>query len=296
MVGGAAREPALVHRELPQQMPGLHPHAVERKYRKARGEGRKRRRFFEMPVQPPQRPAPEIPFVQITHQHGGHRPLVFEQREYPLHLFAALGGAQAEMRRHHAQRPAAAVELDVDGAARLAPGDAEIDPAHRRYGVARQETVAVVAALVEERGPGDRLVTRFAGEVGEHVEPRSSRFDLLQREHAGLELREHAHDALRHEMAVGADAAVYVVRREPDRRTAHVSACAGVLLRCAAEKWRRRTIAAAATAATTAASKAIVPKPGLLMAAAARSTNSAVATMPGVNPSTVPTMKSRKPM
>jgi hypothetical protein len=124
--------------------------------------------------------------------------------------------AKPEVCRKHAHRRAAAVQLDVDRAARLAALDAEVDALHREHFETREQAVAVVGAPAQQRRPGDRLEPGLAFEIGEHVETGRAVLDFLQRDHVGVDLFQHVGDALGHEVAVAPDPAVRVVGRYPD--------------------------------------------------------------------------------
>ena len=93
--------------------------------------------------------APAAPFVEIAHHQRRLRGAGNHQRlEQALGLLPALGRAQPEMGDDDTQRVAIDGEFDVDGAARLVAGDAEIDMADGAHGKARQQRVAEPPAMV----------------------------------------------------------------------------------------------------------------------------------------------------
>ena len=154
---------------------------------------------------------------------GRQRPVAFERAQEPLYLLAPLVGPQAEVRREHAHRRAAAIELDVERAARLAALDAQIETLYRQHAKAREQPVAVIGAVAQQRRARDRFETGLAFEIGEHVETGRARLDFLQRDHVGVDFLQHVRDALRHEVAVAPDAAVRVVGRDRDAVARHAS-------------------------------------------------------------------------
>jgi len=117
-----------------------------------------------------------------------------------------------------AHAPPAAIDVDVERPARLVVVDAEIESAHFDGAMPDEEPVAVVASRLEQRRPGDSVHAGFVAEKVEHVEAGGARFDFLKRDHVGVKLRDDARDASGNDMAIAAEAPVYVVRRDANAR------------------------------------------------------------------------------
>ena len=137
-----------------------------------------------------------------------------QRAENSVHLLAAFGRAQPEMRRHHAQLAAFDVEPRVDRAARLMAADGQVDVGSLLDGKARQQRVAVVRGAPRQRASDhDVHVERRAHLAQEFAVHRERRY-LLQRDDVGAELLQHRDDASRVVPPVAADAAVDVPGRK----------------------------------------------------------------------------------
>ncbi|MNC89101.1 hypothetical protein D3C83_49990 [compost metagenome] len=75
----------------------------------------------------------------------------------------------------------------------------------------RQQTVAVIAGVAQQRRPGNRLHPGLVTEVSKHVEAGGAGLHFLQRHDVRIKLRKNAHDTLGDDVTVVAEAAVNVV-------------------------------------------------------------------------------------
>ncbi|MNM92101.1 hypothetical protein D3C81_1044230 [compost metagenome] len=82
--------------------------------------------------------------------------------------------------------------------------------------VAREQAVAVVAVLADQRGAGNGVQAGVRGEEAQHVEAGGARLHLLQGDQVCAQFRHHIRDALWHEMPIGAHPAVDVVAGHGD--------------------------------------------------------------------------------
>jgi hypothetical protein len=233
VVGSDPGERARVHREALEQPARPHPETVEREHRQACGKGGRRRRATELHVQPAQRAAPQEPLVQVAHQHGRQVLPLVKRREQAADLAAALVRQQAEMGRQNSQPPPAAVEHDVERAARLVRRDAEVDPGDREDRIPREQHVAVLGVAAEHRHAADRFGREAVAEELHEVAAGGAPLHLLQRDHVRPDLGQDVGDALRIGCAVAPDGAVDVVGRDHASHGAagaggHLGAHAGV--------------------------------------------------------------------
>jgi hypothetical protein len=123
--------------------------------------------------------------------------------------------AQAEMRRD--QRAAARQPQSIH--ASIAPrgsrrATSSVDLGYRDDRKAREQAIAEVAIGAAIRSVRLSHETGLALQVGEHVETARAQFEFLQGDDVGVDLGEHARDAIGREAPVDADCAVRVVRND----------------------------------------------------------------------------------
>ena len=102
---------------------------------------------------PAQRMTPEPPFVEIPHQHA----VPAHPFQQTLNLNTAFPRPQAEMRRNHLYRHSVAHQIEIDGSARLVPGETEIEQSNLAPTAPGEHRVAVMAFALEQSGAGNHL-------------------------------------------------------------------------------------------------------------------------------------------
>ncbi len=174
--------------------------------------------------------AAAAPFVEVAHhQHrllgaggGGQR------LEQALHLLPPLAGTQPEMGDDDAQGAAVDGKLDIDGAARLIAGDAEIDMADGAHGKACQQRIAEAAAVVAAMRARHDGKAGGIGEIAALIElpgAPAAGIDLLQADDVGAELAQHRGGAVGGVAAVDSDAAVNVVGGDDESAPIGLAPC-----------------------------------------------------------------------
>jgi hypothetical protein len=115
-----------VRLHLDQRGTRSNPNAIEGEQRKKRWEAPEAGRLAEFSVETENRRAEGKPFVHVEQRDGRTGPLLHEQLQQSLGLIAPLAHAQAEMRDDDPHGAVADGDIGIDGAARLAAGNAQI--------------------------------------------------------------------------------------------------------------------------------------------------------------------------
>ena len=108
-----------------------------------------------------------------------------------------------------AHRFAGHLEIHVERVTRLAPAVGEAEAPHGKHLAAGEQRVSPWPVVARERQSGNRLHAELLGDVVEAI------VDFLQSDRVAAAFGDHLRDALRVFLAVGAPAAVHVVRGDP---------------------------------------------------------------------------------
>jgi hypothetical protein len=169
------------------------------------------------------------------------------------------------------------------------PRHGNVGDAPRLHRTAREHAVAEVAVVPLERGSRHRLVAHLLAEPREHVGAVVVGLDFLQRIDVGVDLAQHAQDAIRIGAPVASDGAMDVIGRDPQvahrllRQTSPATPCG------AARRWPK--YANPRRPVTAAAMSQPFTRPGSCSAAANWSESTVAASAPGSIPRNVPITK-----
>ena len=190
------------------------PYPVEREQRPPRRKGRKRVRLLEVRLEPAQGLTPDEPFIDIAEQHYRHF-LGIEYLQQTPDLHPSFGGPQPEVRGHHPQRMAVAIQVGVHRAARFVPPERQIDGADCRDGISAQHRVAAVAiGEIDGRSFGRDEAGRLVQKRKHVGQARIPERHFLQGDDVSAHLSDHLGDPVRREPAVRTERAVDIVSRD----------------------------------------------------------------------------------
>src|SRR4051795_3961131 len=231
----------------------------------------------------PHRFDPE-PIVEIPEDDG---PSGLHQAHQRVSLRMALVDAQAEMRGHHADIADRRQQSRRDRPARLALTIRHVDDLGRAgEWEAAQERLAIFAIRRDDRLGVNTVIANDTRQLRKRIVRSGSRIHLLKRDDIGSPFANDGTDSLEIELRIEIEGAVHIPRHEAHRRHQRLPA-SHVATNCAPAQ-------IASQPRNASASSTMLSQDAFLARSAIWAPRTAMARMPGVMPSSVPTRKSRR--